>query len=180
MGPKDDLDTEARGKILCFYRGSNTECPVVKSVVRHYTNWATLALLWFPDRTIIQTWNKRGYLKLIHFTVGIQLKSVECEDICRSSNIAYFALAWTMHNTCTSTIIPHTTPCYNHLITLALPDLVLQRLYLADQHHIHFTQIWFLLVVSQWLSVYSLSEEESNISANIVCCLLHKAGKCST
>jgi hypothetical protein len=44
VGPKPGLDTEARGKILCPCRGSNPDRPVVQSVVRHYTDWATPAL----------------------------------------------------------------------------------------------------------------------------------------
>jgi hypothetical protein len=38
-----DLDTEVRGKILYPCRGSNHDRPVVQSVVRHYTDWATPA-----------------------------------------------------------------------------------------------------------------------------------------
>jgi hypothetical protein len=36
-------DTEARGKILCPCRGSNLDRPVVQSIARHYTDWATPA-----------------------------------------------------------------------------------------------------------------------------------------
>jgi hypothetical protein len=43
VGLRAGLDTEARGKILCPCRGSNPYRPVVQSVVRHYTNWATPA-----------------------------------------------------------------------------------------------------------------------------------------
>jgi hypothetical protein len=35
------LDTEVRGKILCPCRGSNLDRPIVQSVVRHRTDWAT-------------------------------------------------------------------------------------------------------------------------------------------
>jgi hypothetical protein len=45
-------DTEARGKILCPCRGSNLDRPVVQSVVRHYTDWAT-RLLVFEFTSII-------------------------------------------------------------------------------------------------------------------------------
>jgi hypothetical protein len=31
VGPRAGLDTEVRGKILCLYRGSNTDHPVVQS-----------------------------------------------------------------------------------------------------------------------------------------------------
>jgi hypothetical protein len=41
VGPRAGLDSEARGKILCLYRGSNPDRPVVQPVVRHYTAWAT-------------------------------------------------------------------------------------------------------------------------------------------
>jgi hypothetical protein len=43
VGPRAGLDTEVRGKILCPCRGSNPDRPVVQSVVRHYTDWATPA-----------------------------------------------------------------------------------------------------------------------------------------
>jgi hypothetical protein len=41
VGPRAGLDTEARGKILCLWRGSNPDRPVVQPVARHYTDWAT-------------------------------------------------------------------------------------------------------------------------------------------
>jgi hypothetical protein len=31
------LGAEDKGKIVCPYRGSNTDCPVVQPVIRHYT-----------------------------------------------------------------------------------------------------------------------------------------------
>jgi hypothetical protein len=37
VGPRAGLDTEDRGKILCPWRGSNPDRPVVQPVVRHYT-----------------------------------------------------------------------------------------------------------------------------------------------
>jgi hypothetical protein len=43
VGPRAGLDTEVRGKILCPCRGSNLDLPVVQSVARHYTDWATPA-----------------------------------------------------------------------------------------------------------------------------------------
>jgi hypothetical protein len=43
VGPRAGLDTEIRGKILCPCRGSNLDHPVVQSVARHYTDWATPA-----------------------------------------------------------------------------------------------------------------------------------------
>jgi hypothetical protein len=41
VGPRAGLNTEVRRKILCPCRGSNPDRPVVLSVVRHYTDWAT-------------------------------------------------------------------------------------------------------------------------------------------
>jgi hypothetical protein len=43
VGPRAGLDTEARGKISCLCQGSNLDRPVVQSVARHYTDWATPA-----------------------------------------------------------------------------------------------------------------------------------------
>jgi hypothetical protein len=43
VGPRAGLDTEDRGKILWSCRGSNPDHPVVQSVVRRYTDWATPA-----------------------------------------------------------------------------------------------------------------------------------------
>jgi hypothetical protein len=45
VGLRAGLDTDVRGKILCPCRGSNPDHPVVQSVVRHYTDWATPASL---------------------------------------------------------------------------------------------------------------------------------------
>jgi hypothetical protein len=45
VGLRAGLDTEVRGKIICPCRGSNPDRPVVQSVVRHYTDWATPAPL---------------------------------------------------------------------------------------------------------------------------------------
>jgi hypothetical protein len=41
VGLRAGLDTEARGKILYLYRGSNLDRPVIQSVVRHYADWAS-------------------------------------------------------------------------------------------------------------------------------------------
>jgi hypothetical protein len=41
VGPRVGLDTEVGEKILLPCWGSNTDRPVVQSVVRHYTDWAT-------------------------------------------------------------------------------------------------------------------------------------------
>jgi hypothetical protein len=43
VGPRAGLQTEARGNILCPCRGLNLDRPVVQSVARHYTDWATPA-----------------------------------------------------------------------------------------------------------------------------------------
>jgi hypothetical protein len=43
VGLRAGLDTEVTVKILCPCRGSNPNRPVVQSVVRHYTDWATPA-----------------------------------------------------------------------------------------------------------------------------------------
>jgi hypothetical protein len=43
VGLRAGLDTETRGKILCLCQGSNPDRPVVQSVVKHYTDWATPA-----------------------------------------------------------------------------------------------------------------------------------------
>jgi hypothetical protein len=40
VGLRAGLDTETRGKVLCPCRVSNPDCPVVQSVVTHYTDWA--------------------------------------------------------------------------------------------------------------------------------------------
>jgi hypothetical protein len=66
VDPRAGLDTEARGKILCPRRGSNTDRPVVQPVVRHYTAWANPApgllqdltqfssyLMWFIELSLI-------------------------------------------------------------------------------------------------------------------------------
>jgi hypothetical protein len=42
-GPRAGLDTEATGKIIFICPGSNLDHPVVQSVARHYTNWASPA-----------------------------------------------------------------------------------------------------------------------------------------
>jgi hypothetical protein len=51
------LDTEARRKTLCLFRGYNPGRLVIQSIVRHYTDWATQALgydalprkYWYPS-----------------------------------------------------------------------------------------------------------------------------------
>jgi hypothetical protein len=48
VGPRADLDTEDRGKILCPCRGSNPDRPVVQPVVRLSTAWANPSpYIWF-------------------------------------------------------------------------------------------------------------------------------------
>jgi hypothetical protein len=55
VGPTAGLDTEARGKISCLCRGSNINRPVVHSVARHYTDWATPAPLMIQSINIFTT-----------------------------------------------------------------------------------------------------------------------------
>jgi hypothetical protein len=43
VGPRAGLDTEVGGKVSCLCGGSNLDRPVVQSVARHYTDWATPA-----------------------------------------------------------------------------------------------------------------------------------------
>jgi hypothetical protein len=43
VGLRAGLETEVRGKVLCPCRGTNSDRPVVQSVARHYTDWATPA-----------------------------------------------------------------------------------------------------------------------------------------
>jgi hypothetical protein len=53
VDPRAGLDTEARGKILCPCWESNPDRPVVQSVVRHYTAWATPASFRWPLGSLI-------------------------------------------------------------------------------------------------------------------------------
>jgi hypothetical protein len=41
VGPRADLNTDGKEKILCLCRGSNSDRPVVQPVARHYTALAT-------------------------------------------------------------------------------------------------------------------------------------------
>jgi hypothetical protein len=54
VGPRAGLDTEARGKILCLCRVSNLDSPVIQSIARHYTAWATRFLLnrWYLPKSL--------------------------------------------------------------------------------------------------------------------------------
>jgi hypothetical protein len=54
VDPRAGLDTEARGKILFPCRGSNPDRPVVQSVARHYTDWATRLTSILPFKTICE------------------------------------------------------------------------------------------------------------------------------
>jgi hypothetical protein len=38
VGPRAGLDIQATGKIHFHCRGSNPDCPVIQSIVRHYTD----------------------------------------------------------------------------------------------------------------------------------------------
>jgi hypothetical protein len=64
VGPRAGLDTEASGKILCPRRRSNPDRPVVQSVVRHYTDWATRLLMVGRGRkTLINSMEQRSNLE---------------------------------------------------------------------------------------------------------------------
>jgi hypothetical protein len=74
VGLRAGLDTEVRGQILCPSRGSNPDRPVVQSVVRHCTDWATPA----PDLIIrtTTTLNSRSQLDLKeHIVVFLDLEN---------------------------------------------------------------------------------------------------------
>jgi hypothetical protein len=50
VGPRNGLDTEVRGRILCPCQGSNLSHPVIQSIVRHYTDWGTPATIYTNNR----------------------------------------------------------------------------------------------------------------------------------
>jgi hypothetical protein len=58
-------------KILCPSRGSNPDRPVVQSVVRHYTDWATPASEWLKTQQIL------FYCDRIRKLVGFLIKCIE-------------------------------------------------------------------------------------------------------
>jgi hypothetical protein len=59
VGHRTGLDTGTRRKILCPCRGSNLDCPIVQSVVRHYTGSATRLQL-IRGTAPIFTWGDWG------------------------------------------------------------------------------------------------------------------------
>jgi hypothetical protein len=61
LGPRAGLDTEVRGEILCPCRGSKPDRPVVQSVVRHYTDWAT-RLSYFTRLPSLNSYPLRRYI----------------------------------------------------------------------------------------------------------------------
>jgi hypothetical protein len=58
VGPRADLDTEARGKILCPFWGSNPDHPVIQPVVRHP---------YYFYRTYIPSTKEKNELKQSHW-----------------------------------------------------------------------------------------------------------------
>jgi hypothetical protein len=67
VGLRAGLYTEIRGKISCLCQGFNIDCPVVQSVARHYTDWATrLISLWRKNinfKCLESIWSKEGWSK---------------------------------------------------------------------------------------------------------------------
>jgi hypothetical protein len=81
MGPRAGLDTEDRGKILCPRRGSNPNRPVVQPVVRHYTAWATPALL--SKYKLKKIFARPSYV--LHILQKLLSQKFECwKTFCRS------------------------------------------------------------------------------------------------
>jgi hypothetical protein len=60
VGPRAGLDTQARGKIHCLCRDWT---PVIQSVVRHYTDWATPAPHKRLQNTVIKIKTKGKNIK---------------------------------------------------------------------------------------------------------------------
>jgi hypothetical protein len=85
VGPRAGLDTEARGKILCPYRGSNPGWPFVQPVVRHYTAWAN------PTRQRMRIRTKNTSLQCVRFVQRIHRHRIK---ICCLWCIAYCGSAF--------------------------------------------------------------------------------------
>jgi hypothetical protein len=66
VGPTAGLDTEARGKILYLWQGSNLVRPIVQSVARHYTDWATRFLLSTGTADMLTLTGLLSWLKAWH------------------------------------------------------------------------------------------------------------------
>jgi hypothetical protein len=66
VGPRAGLNTEVRGKILCPFRGSNPDRPVVQPVIRHHTDWANPAPSAYPLLSFLVT----------HFLTNLRLRKI--------------------------------------------------------------------------------------------------------
>jgi hypothetical protein len=80
VGPRAGLDAGAKRKILCPCRGSNLDRPIVQSVVRHYTAWATAAhrdiLHWISICFLTTYPHKQIPCKLLSFESPNTIRSV--------------------------------------------------------------------------------------------------------
>jgi hypothetical protein len=74
VGPRPDLDTEAREKILCLCRESNLDRPVVQSVARHCTDCAT------PARCKVEYRGK--IFSVFHITVRYLISNSRTKPSC--------------------------------------------------------------------------------------------------
>jgi hypothetical protein len=95
VGPRAGLDTEARGKILCPCRGSNPDRPIVQTVVRHYTDWATRGHVTSvkSDLMIKNSWHFRVlYMCILQMYC---LSHVTSSDV--SASVLTRRLAWCFH-----------------------------------------------------------------------------------
>jgi hypothetical protein len=85
VGPRADLDTEARGKILRPYRGSSLDRPVVQPVARHCTELSgSRRTLTLENNVSFNELTKEGYssllrgLETISVRINIVLNFVSC------------------------------------------------------------------------------------------------------
>jgi hypothetical protein len=75
VNPRARLDTEVWGKVLFPCRESNPDRPVAQSVVRHYTDWATLVPRIFVKPNEILMSKKVGHLLTCYVTIKCSKKS---------------------------------------------------------------------------------------------------------